>query len=140
MATMDLVCGMFVDEGATARVLHAATEYRFCSPGCARAFQDDPGRYLEHTVRRPAAESIGTIVQIQGPVVDIACERLPPLHRALRAHGDRETYTFEVHQHLDPGTPATCAHHAPRHERAPAAHARLRYGSAFCRCRSLPNV
>jgi F-type H+/Na+-transporting ATPase subunit beta len=38
---------------------------------------------------------------VHGPVVDIACPVLPPLHRALVAKLDHETYTFEVHQHLD---------------------------------------
>jgi len=44
---------------------------------------------------------IGTIAQVHGPVVDIVCERLPPLHQALRSSLDSETYTFEVYQHLD---------------------------------------
>ncbi len=46
-------------------------------------------------------EPVGTIAQVHGPVVDIACSTLPALHRALYAHLDHETYTFEVHQHLD---------------------------------------
>jgi F-type H+-transporting ATPase subunit beta len=44
---------------------------------------------------------IGTIAQVHGPVVDIACYVLPPLHQALVSRLDHETYTFEVHQHLD---------------------------------------
>ena len=44
---------------------------------------------------------IGAIAQVHGPVVDIACDVLPPLHRALVSRLDHETYTFEVHQHLD---------------------------------------
>ena len=44
---------------------------------------------------------IGTIAEIHGPVVVIACDQLPPLHQALRASLDHETYLFEVHQHLD---------------------------------------
>lgn len=46
---------------------------------------------------------IGTVAEVHGPVVDIACEYLPPLHRALFASIDHETYMFEVHQHLDKG-------------------------------------
>jgi F-type H+-transporting ATPase subunit beta len=46
---------------------------------------------------------IGTITEVHGPVVVIACERLPPLRRALRARVDGDTYLFEVHQHLDEG-------------------------------------
>jgi F-type H+-transporting ATPase subunit beta len=45
--------------------------------------------------------AIGTIVNVHGPVVVIACDHLPPLRRALRAHVDDDTYLFEVHQHLD---------------------------------------
>ena len=44
---------------------------------------------------------VGTIAQVHGPVVDIACTVLPPLHQALVSKLDHETYTFEVHQHLD---------------------------------------
>jgi len=44
---------------------------------------------------------IGTIAEVHGPVVVIACDRLPPLHQALCASLDHETYLFEVHQHLD---------------------------------------
>ncbi|BBL72367.1 F0F1 ATP synthase subunit beta [Methylogaea oryzae] len=48
-------------------------------------------------------DSIGTITEVHGPVAVIACEQLPPLDRALRAKQGRETYLFEVHQHLDQG-------------------------------------
>jgi len=44
---------------------------------------------------------IGTIAEIHGPVVVIFCDQLPPLHQALCASLDHETYLFEVHQHLD---------------------------------------
>jgi F-type H+/Na+-transporting ATPase subunit beta len=46
---------------------------------------------------------IGTVAEVHGPVVDIACEYLPPLHQALFASIDHETYVFEVHQYLDEG-------------------------------------
>ncbi|MGY6216816.1 F0F1 ATP synthase subunit beta [Methylolobus aquaticus] len=49
------------------------------------------------TVARP----VGTITEVHGPVVVIACSRLPPLRQALYADIDSETYLFEVHQHLD---------------------------------------
>jgi len=45
--------------------------------------------------------AIGTITAIHGPVVEVACEILPPLHRALCSRAGDETYLFEVHQHLD---------------------------------------
>jgi len=44
---------------------------------------------------------IGHITEVHGPVVVIACDTLPPLHQALYASLDSETYYFEVHQHLD---------------------------------------
>ncbi|MEJ2589914.1 MAG: F0F1 ATP synthase subunit beta [Candidatus Thiodiazotropha sp.] len=44
---------------------------------------------------------IGVITEVHGPVVVIACERLPPLRQALCAKLDHERYLFEVHQHLD---------------------------------------
>lgn len=48
-----------------------------------------------------SAGPIGRIEEVHGPVVVIACDRLPPLRQALRARVDSETYWFEVHQHLD---------------------------------------
>jgi F-type H+-transporting ATPase subunit beta len=46
-------------------------------------------------------DPIGTIAAVHGPVVDIACDHLPPLHQALCSALDSERYTFEVYQHLD---------------------------------------
>jgi F-type H+-transporting ATPase subunit beta len=50
---------------------------------------------------KEALASIGTISEVHGPVVVIACNRLPPLRQALYARIDHETCLFEVHQHLD---------------------------------------
>jgi len=44
---------------------------------------------------------IGIIEEVRGPVVDILCDRLPPLHRALVAADGSERYTFEVYGDLD---------------------------------------
>ena len=44
---------------------------------------------------------IGAIARVHGPVVDISCDRLPPLHQALSSAMGHETYIFEVYQHLD---------------------------------------
>lgn len=44
---------------------------------------------------------VGAITEVHGPVVVIACNRLPPLRQALYASINDETYLFEVHQHLD---------------------------------------
>ena len=51
--------------------------------------------------REQGLTPIGAIVEVHGPVVVIACDTLPPLHQALCAHINHETYLFEVHQHLD---------------------------------------
>jgi F-type H+-transporting ATPase subunit beta len=44
---------------------------------------------------------IGQVVEVHGPVVDIACERLPPLRRALYVASDHEPWVLEVFHHLD---------------------------------------
>ena len=44
---------------------------------------------------------LGTITEVHGPVVVIACDQLPPIRQALTARNGRESYLFEVHQHLD---------------------------------------
>ncbi|WP_422732616.1 F0F1 ATP synthase subunit beta [Microbulbifer magnicolonia] len=48
-----------------------------------------------------AQVQIGFIAEVHGPVVVIRCEVLPPLRQALKATLNRESYLFEVHQHLD---------------------------------------
>ena len=44
---------------------------------------------------------IGHISEVHGPVVQITCKRLPPLHQALRSTSNGDSYVFEVYQHLD---------------------------------------
>lgn len=44
---------------------------------------------------------IGVIEEVHGPVVDMLCERLPPLHQALFCSFGHEYYPFEVYRHLD---------------------------------------
>ena len=51
--------------------------------------------------RGGSSAAIGAIHEVRGPVVDVMCDRLPPLHQALFSHVDGQRYTFEVHQHLD---------------------------------------
>ena len=46
--------------------------------------------------------AIGRVVEVHGPVVDIACETLPPLHRALTVAIDGGCTVLEVLHHLDP--------------------------------------
>ncbi len=48
MQIRDPVCGMSFDrEEAVAVVEQAGEDYRFCSPGCAEAFAQDPDRFIE---------------------------------------------------------------------------------------------
>ena len=47
---------------------------------------------------------LGLVAEVHGPVVDIVCEMLPPLHRALWASVDGQSFIFEVYQHLDKHT------------------------------------
>jgi F-type H+-transporting ATPase subunit beta len=56
---------------------------------------------LEAVHAREEQASVGAITEVHGPVVVIACDRLPPLRQALYASINHERYLFEVHQHLD---------------------------------------
>lgn len=49
----------------------------------------------------PVHPALGVIEEVHGPVIDIFCHRLPPLHQALYVCLDNERYIFEVHRHLD---------------------------------------
>jgi F-type H+/Na+-transporting ATPase subunit beta len=49
----------------------------------------------------PPAPPIGRVVEVHGPVVDVACETLPPLHRALEVAIDGSKAVLEVLHHLD---------------------------------------
>ena len=49
----------------------------------------------------PARAPIGRVAEVHGPVVDIACETLPPLHRALQLSIDGGSAVLEVLHHLD---------------------------------------
>lgn len=44
---------------------------------------------------------IGSIVEVHGPVVKVACSKLPPLHQALKCRTETDSYLLEVYQHLD---------------------------------------
>ena len=98
MAT-DPICGMTVDErsagGALAR---ADATYYFCSSDCLNQFTARLGTFDR---LRAAGQRTGEIDEVRGPVVDMRCDRLLPLHQALCANIDHETFLFEVHQHLD---------------------------------------
>jgi len=62
--------------------------------------------YMEKTQRiklqkAPSDAPIGTITEVHGPVVKIACEHLPSIHHALQCNIDKDSYILEVYQHLD---------------------------------------
>jgi F-type H+-transporting ATPase subunit beta len=63
--------------------------------------QDYPGAMASSRHMEATDEPIGSIVRVHGPVVDIRCERLPGLNRALVCRLGKDTYRFEVHQHVD---------------------------------------
>jgi Cu+-exporting ATPase len=45
--TRDPVCGMMVEEKkAAATSVHKGVTYYFCSPGCKKAFDKEPEKYL----------------------------------------------------------------------------------------------
>lgn len=46
-------------------------------------------------------QAVGSISEVHGPVVVVACQHLPPLRQALYTRIGDDTYWFEVHQHLD---------------------------------------
>lgn len=49
----DPVCGMEVYESkASGKIDHEGVTYYFCSRACLGAFQDDPGKYVDHAERQ----------------------------------------------------------------------------------------
>lgn len=45
---IDPVCGMTVEEAPNALTMeYKGTKYYFCGPGCRRAFEKDPEKYLK---------------------------------------------------------------------------------------------
>ncbi len=56
----DPVCGMTVDPSAAkGQVEHTGKTYYFCSPQCARKFQQDPEQYLHKTSANPDLVTLG---------------------------------------------------------------------------------
>jgi YHS domain-containing protein len=53
----DPVCGMEVNEKkAAAKSVHKGKTYYFCAPGCKKAFDETPEKYLE---KEPGTKHIG---------------------------------------------------------------------------------
>jgi F-type H+/Na+-transporting ATPase subunit beta len=98
----DPVCGMTVEEPTAAGPsIYEGRSFYFCSTRCLREFEVDPQRFAPLAEPAAGLQRIGTIAGVHGPVAEITCDVLPPLHQALVAFTDHEAYTFEVHQHLD---------------------------------------
>jgi ATP synthase, F1 beta subunit len=49
----------------------------------------------------PEHPPLGVIEKVHGPVIDILCHCLPPLHQALYVSLENERCILEVHRHLD---------------------------------------
>jgi F-type H+-transporting ATPase subunit beta len=62
----------------------------------------------------PAVEPLGVIEEVHGPVVDILCVRLPPLHQALYVKLEAERVSLEVFRHLDESRVRAIALHGTR--------------------------
>lgn len=109
----DPVCHMSVSANASLSALYKGQQFFFCSEVCLRAFLGSPERFAEEMTEAEALKAgtlaypklsgkqAGVIQEVHGPVVDIACQYLPPLHQAIAAALDHDVYIFEVHQHLD---------------------------------------
>ena len=54
---------------------------------------------------------VGRVLAVRGPVVDVGCERLPPIHHALSLSIDGSEVTLAVFQHLDESRVRTIALH-----------------------------
>jgi F-type H+-transporting ATPase subunit beta len=59
----------------------------------------------------PASRVIGRVLAVRGPVIDVGCDQLPPIRRALSLSTDGEPLTLEVFQHLDESRVRTIALH-----------------------------
>lgn len=57
--------------------------------------------HLEQIEQSMQHAPIGRIEGVRGPVIDVICDHLPPLHQALFCDLDQEHYIFEVYRHLD---------------------------------------
>lgn len=95
----DPICGMAVGaDTAAGSIRYRDVAYYFCSEECINQF----GARTEMAGRlEKGSTPVGVIEEVQGPVVDIRCSRLPALHAALFAAEGLEFYVLETHQHLD---------------------------------------
>src|SRR6202158_3325980 len=77
----DPVCGMNVDPGkAAAKAEHAGKTYYFCAPGCAKRFQQAPGKYLGNSEKSGASGPVSLPMPAQSSRPGIAV--VPAQHSA----------------------------------------------------------
>jgi Cu+-exporting ATPase len=79
---------------AAAKVEHAGKTYYFCAPGCAKRFQQTPGKYLGHSEKGGAPGLVSLQTRAQSSQADIAVAPAPHSaghsthhHPASRTHG-----------------------------------------------------
>jgi P-type Cu+ transporter len=95
----DPVCGMNVDPSkAAAKVEHAGKTYYFCAPGCAKRFQQAPGKYLGNSEKGGAPGLVSLQMPMQSSLIAIAVAPDPPsidhsAHHRLDSHRDRDGAT-----------------------------------------------
>jgi P-type Cu+ transporter len=54
----DPVCGMDVDPKTAAnKLVYQGKTYYFCSPGCKKSFEQDPGKYVSKPKEAPKGAS-----------------------------------------------------------------------------------
>lgn len=55
--------------------------------------------------------AVGTIERVDGPVVDVLCDEIPPMHQALYVEHDGQRYVLEVYRDIDEHQVRTIALH-----------------------------
>jgi Cu+-exporting ATPase len=92
----DPVCGMNVEPSkAAAKVEHAGKTYYFCAPGCAKRFEQTPGKYLGSAEKGGAPGLLSLQVPAQSSRTAIAVAPAPhsadhSAHHPLSSHRDRD--------------------------------------------------
>ena len=111
----DPVCGMAVKPGSPHRHTFEGAEYLFCSAGCLKRFQDNPGSYLEpQTAAVKPAMRAGTLwvcpmdseVQSEKPGSCPKCGMALEPEVPVAAH--RTEWTCPMHPEIVRDEPGSC--------------------------------
>ena len=118
----DPVCGMNVDPSkAAAKVEHAGNTYYFCAPGCAKRFQQGPGKYLGSSEKGGAPGLLSLQMPAQSSRTAIATAHAPhsadhSAHHPLASHCDREvTVASSSTAPIEPSSAAQARYTCPMH-------------------------